>query len=152
VTLFDHAQISAELAEGDKGIAAVLDAHALEESQWNEATLYWMKRIGDDTLAHRERARVPLVYSEAFCQAQDALKPLPMMDTDGYAALVAAIQEMGSPAQPLAVRGLSTADYQRLSRQFAKTMASNPIEARRFFDRLQALQPPPEEERDHGEH
>lgn len=141
VTLFDHAQISAELAEGDRPLARVLDAHRLTEAQWNEATLYWMKRMGDDVLSHGENARIPLVYSDAFSKAQDALKPLPPMDVDGYAALVAAIQAAGSPAQPLAVRSLSTADYLRLSRHFAKVMATDPAEASRFFERLQALQP-----------
>ena len=145
VTLFDHAQISAELAEGDRPLATILEAHQLTEAQWNEATLYWMQRMGDDVMDHQERARIPIVYSDAFSKAQDALKPVPEMDVDGYAALVAAVQAAGSPAPPLAARALSTADYLRLSRHFAKLMASDPAQAKRFFESLQALQPPAEE-------
>jgi hypothetical protein len=122
----------------------LLEAHQLTESEWNEATLYWMKRMGDDTMKHAEHATIPIVYSDAFSKAQDALKPLPAMDIEGYAALVAAIQTAGSPAAPLAVRGLSNADYLRLSRHFAGAMAADPMLARQFFDLLQALQPPAE--------
>ncbi|WP_441292246.1 hypothetical protein ACSRUE_19220 [Sorangium sp. KYC3313] len=145
VTLFDHAQISAEIAEGDRALARLLEARGLTEAQWHEVTLYWTQRMGDDVMDHAERARIPLVYSDAFSKAQDALRPLPAMDVEGYAALVAAIQAAGSPAQPLAARGLSTADYLRLSRHFARAMAAAPEQARRFFEVLQALSPPAEE-------
>ncbi|KYF68179.1 hypothetical protein BE11_36390 [Sorangium cellulosum] len=145
VTLFDYAEISAELAEGDRALARVLEVRGLTEAQWNEATLYWMRRMGDDVMAHAERARIPIVYSDAFARAQDALKPLPAMDIEGYAALVGAIQATGSPAQPLAARGLSTADYLRLSRHFARAMAADAEQSRRFFEVLQSLAPPAEE-------
>lgn len=144
VTLFDHAQISAEIAEGDRPTSAVLEAHRLTEAQWNEVTLHWMKRMGDDVMKNRENARIAIVYSDAFAKAQDALKPLPPVDVEGYAALVAAIQRSGSPAPPLSARNLSNADYLRLSRHFARSMASDPAEAKRFFDTLQAHQPPAE--------
>lgn len=145
VTLFDHAQISAEVAEGDRPIGEVLRAHNLSEAQWNESTLFWTQRMGDDVLANAERARVPLVYSDAFSQAQDALKLVPAMEIEQYAELVAAIQAEGAPDHPLAVRGLKQADYLRLSRHFARSMASDPALAKRFFDRLQALEPPGDE-------
>jgi hypothetical protein len=139
ITLFDHAQIAAELAEGDQTLKAVLDAHELTESQWNESTLYWMQRMGDDVLANAERARIPIVYSDAFSQAQDAKKPLPPLDVEQYAELVAAVQAEGDPARPLAVRSLSNADYLRLSRHFAKAMAADAALSQRYFERLQAL-------------
>ncbi|WP_437841395.1 hypothetical protein [Sorangium sp. So ce1153] len=145
VTLIDHAQMSAELAEGDRALARVLETRGLTEAQWNESTLYWMQRMGDDVMDHAERARIPIVYSDFFAKAQDALKPLPAMDVEGYATLVAAIQAAGSPAQPLAARGLSTADYLRLSRHFARAMAADTELARRFFEVLQALAPPADE-------
>jgi hypothetical protein len=141
VTLFDHARISAELAEGDRTLEAVLEANRLTEAQWNEATLYWMKRMGDDALDHGERARIPLVYSEAFSKAQDALKPLPPMNVEGYAELVAAALATGSAADALAPRNLSNADYLRLSRHFAQVLASDPVQAKRYFDRLKELAP-----------
>ena len=145
VRLFDHAQLAAEVAEGDKPDAKLLEAHNLSEAAWNEATVYWMTRMGDDVMDHAEKARIPLVYSDAFSKAQDALKPLPAMDVDGYATLVAAIQHTGSPAQPLAARNLSTADYLPLSRHFAKAMAADAMRAQRLFESLQALGPEAEE-------
>jgi hypothetical protein len=141
VALFDHAQIAAEIAEGDRPQAAVLEAHRLTEAQWNEASIYWLQRMGDDVMANRENARIPLVYSDAFGQAQDALKPLPETDAASYAALVVAIQAAGGPADPLAARGLSTADYLRLSRHWARVLSSDPEQAKTFFEAYQALQP-----------
>ncbi len=138
ITLFDHAQIAAELAEGDRTLEAVLDARQLTESQWNESTLYWMQRMGDDVLANAEHARIPIVYSDAFSQAQDARKPLPPMTVEQYAELVAAVQAEADPAQPLAARSLSNADYLRLSRHFAKAMAADPALSQRYFERLEA--------------
>jgi hypothetical protein len=144
ITLFDHAQISAELAEGERPLAEVLDAHRISEAEWNESTQYWMKRLGDDVLVNAERARIPIVYSDAFGKAQDAIKPLAPMEVEQYAELVAAIQAEGSPDQPLAQRGLAQADYLRLSRHFARAMAADPALSKRFFDRLQALEAPSE--------
>jgi hypothetical protein len=138
ITLFDHAQIAAEIAEGDRPLQEVLDAHRLTAAAWNESTLYWMQRMGDDARANAERARIPIVYSDAFSRAQDARKPLPPMDVEGYADLVAAIQAAGDPAPPLAARSLSNADYLRLSRHFAKAMAADPELSQRYFERLQA--------------
>lgn len=145
VTLFDHAQIAAEVAEGDKPLRAVLEAHNLSETAWNETTMYWMTRMGDDVRDHAEKARIPVVYSDAFAKAQDALKPLPPMDIEGYATLVAAIQRAGSPARPLAARSLSVPDYLRLSRHFAKTMAQDPNQAQRYFDTLESFAPASEQ-------
>ena len=107
ITLFDHAQISAEIAEGNRFQADILQAHGLTESQWNEASLFWMNRIGEDVRVHGQDARIPLVYSDAFGKAQDALKLPLTMDAASYAKLVVDIQVAGGPTQPLAVRGLS---------------------------------------------
>lgn len=140
LTLFDHAQISAEIAEGDRPMAAVLTAHNLTEAQWNESTMYWMARIGNDALEHGQDARIPHVYSDAFGAAQDALKPVRAMDAASYAKLVVDIQRAGGPAQPLAARGLSTADYLRLSRHWAYILSTDPAQARTYFEAYQALQ------------
>jgi len=141
ITLFDHAQISAEIAEGDRSMAEVLKAHELSEAQWNESTIYWMSRMGDDVREHGQDARVPHVYSDAFGKAQNALKPVPPMDAASYAKLVVEIQLAGSPANPLALRALSTADYLRLSRHWARVLSSDPEQSKIFFEVYQALQP-----------
>lgn len=141
ITLFDHAQIAAAIAEGDRPIAEILEARRLAEAQWNESTTYWMTRIGDDVVEHGQEAKIPHVYSHAFSAAQDALKPVPPSDAASYAKLVVDIQLAGGPAQPLAVRGLSSADYLRLSRHWARVFPANPEQANLFFEAYQALQP-----------
>jgi hypothetical protein len=141
ITLFDHAQIAAEIAEGDRSIAAILEAHRLTETQWNESTVYWMTRMGDDVRDHGENARVAHVYSDAFAKAQEALQPVPRLDAASYAMLVVDIQQAGGPAQPLAARGLSTADYLRLSRHWARVLSTDPKEAEAFFAAYQQAQP-----------
>src|SRR5689334_15550577 len=102
ITLFDHAEISAEIAEETRPMAVILEARGLTEAKWTESTMYWMKRIGDDVLEHGQDARVPRVYSDAFGKAQDALKAAPEMDAATYAKLVVDIQLAGGPDQPLA--------------------------------------------------
>lgn len=141
ITLFDHAQVSAEIAEGDRSLEAVLEAHNLTEAEWNTSTMYWMSRLGDDVRDHGQDARIPHVYSDAFGKAQDALKPVPPMDAASYAQLVVDVQRAGGPAEPLAVRGLSVADYLRLSRHWARVLAADPEQSRIFFEVYQALQP-----------
>lgn len=141
VTLFDLAEISALIAEGDRPQALVLEARGLTEAQWNEASIHWLGRMGEDVMINKESARIPLVYSDAFGKAQDALKPLPETDAASYAALVVAIQMAGGPAQPLAARGLSTADYLRLSRHWARVLSTDAEQSKTFFEAYQALQP-----------
>jgi hypothetical protein len=102
-----------------------------------------MKRIGDDVLEHGQDARVPHVYSDAFSKAQDALKPVPEMDAATYAKLVVDVQIAGGPEQPLALRGLSTADYLRLSRHWARVLSTDPGQAAVFAEVYERLQPTP---------
>lgn len=143
VTLADHARISAQVAEGDRPLAEILEPLGLAEAAWNEATIHWMTRIGDDVQKNGKDAELPNVYSQAFGEAQDALKPLPPTDAASYAKLVVDVQLAGGPAQPLAARGLSTADYLRLSRHWAKVLSSDPAQMKIFFDTYQRLQPAP---------
>lgn len=139
ITLFDHAQIAAEIAEGDRTTADVLAARGLTDAQWNESTLYWTSKMGEDVQENGQHARIPLVYSDAFGQAQDALKPLPPMDAATYAALVVDIQREEGPERPLAARNLSTADYLRLSRHFARVLSTDPDQAAAYFEAYTAL-------------
>ena len=140
ITLFDQAAITAEIAEGAKPLQDVLKARGFTEAQWNESTIYWMQRIGDDVQEHGKDARVPIVYGEAFGKAQDALKPAPNMDAEAYAKLVVEIQRAGGPAKPLAARGLSVADYTRLARHWARVLSSDKEQADRFAEVYEMLQ------------
>lgn len=144
VTLEDHARISAQIAEGDRPLAAILEPLKLTEAAWNEATMHWMGRIGDETLARGKDAELPHVYSRAFSDAQDAIKPVPPSDAASYAKLVVDVQLAGGPARPLAARGLSMADYLRLSRHWAKVLSSDPEQEKIFSATYQELQPKPE--------
>lgn len=139
LTLFDHARISAEIAEGAPPFAEVLRRNDVSEAAWNESTIYWMKRLGDDVLANGQHARLPELYSSAFGQAQDGMKPVPAMTPVEYAELVAQILVAGGPAEPLAARNLSQADYLRASRRFARQFAAQPADAQAFADRFAAL-------------
>jgi hypothetical protein len=141
VSLAAHARIAAEIAEGNRSTAEVLDAHHLAEAAWNEATIHWMTRLGADVREHGQDARLPHLYSDAFAEAQTAQKPLPPTDAGSYATLVVDIQLAGGPTQPLAARGLSLADFLRLSRHWAKVLSSDPAEAALYFETFQALQP-----------
>lgn len=142
ITLFDHAQIAAEIAEGDQPITDVLSARGLSEEQWNESTVHWMQRMADDVLAHGENARIPIVYSDAFGSAQGALRPVAAMSPEAWAKLTVDIQRAGSTAAPLAARGLSQADYLRLARHFAALLSSDEAASAAFFRTYQSLQPP----------
>jgi hypothetical protein len=145
ITLFSHAEISALIAEGDRPMQDILKERDLTESQWVESTNHWMTRMGDDVLQNGQHARIAHVYSDAFSKAQDAIKPSPPMEPEAYAKLVVDIQQAGGPHDPLAERGLSTADYLRLSRRWAAVLSSDPAQNARFFQTYTALQPPPAE-------
>lgn len=139
VTLFDHAEISAALAEGDRTEAEILEARGLGAETWQEASLFWMTRMGDDVRDHGEKARMPIVYSDAFSAAQDALRPVPPMDAEGYAALTVEVQRAGGPAEPLARRGLSQADFMRLARHFARVLSSDPAQNKLFVEAFERM-------------
>lgn len=141
VTLAQHAAISAEMAEGDRPAGDILYRHGLTEAAWTAATLEWMTRLAADVRVHGEKATRPLLYSGAFARAQDALKPLPAMDARAYAALLVAVEVAGGPAPALRARGLSLPDFLRLSRHFARVLASDPEETRAFFTTYLALLP-----------
>lgn len=146
LTLFDHATISAEIAEARMPLVEILAARSLVEAQWNEATAFWMGRMLEDVRAHRERARVAIVYSGAFGDAQDALAPVPPMSPEAYADLLADAQRDGDPKRALAARNLTQADYQRIGRHFARRLSADAGEAQRFIDRFAARTAPPDPE------
>lgn len=143
VSLEDQARITAEIAEGDRPQAKVLEANKLSEPAWNEVTLFWMQKLSDDVQKNGDRARLPHVYSDAYAKAQGALKPLPEMDARGWAALTVAIQTAGDSGPPLAARALSQADFLRLARHWARVLSSDPEQAAVYFDAYQSLQPKP---------
>lgn len=141
--LADHAAIAAELAEGVRPSADVLADHGLDESRWAAATRYWMGRLADDARRLGADCRLAIDYSQAFAAAQDRLKTVVELTPEQFAELVVAIQRRGSPKHPLGERGLSLADYTRLSRHFAALFTSDARAQQRFFDTFVRLQPKP---------
>lgn len=136
LTLFDHAAITAEIAERREAPAAVLARRGLTESAWNDATAYWMQRMLDDAVQNKDQARVVHVYGKAFGDAQDALAPPRPITVEEWADLTAETLAEGDPAGPLAKRSLSAADHQRLVRRFARELAADPDAAARYAQRF----------------
>jgi hypothetical protein len=108
-------------------------------------TRQWLERIAADAAENGADARLAVEYAEAFGAAQDALAPPPPMTPEEYAILTVAVQRKGSPARPLAERGLTLADYTRLARHFARLFVADPSAEKRFFDAFLLLQPKPDE-------
>jgi hypothetical protein len=122
VDLIAYAEISADVAEGDRPVADILAARGLTEAQWVEACVFWGQRMAEDA---REGGRVTLAFSEAFCKAQDGKRPLPPLSVEDWAALTLEIETHGSAPRALAARNLSLADHSRLVRHWAKALASD---------------------------
>lgn len=141
IELEQHARIAAALAEGGRPQAEVLEGFRVTESQWNDSTGYWMNELAGDAQKNGAQAKLPILYSNAYSEAQDALAPVPQMSPEEWAQLTVELQSEGGPGQPLARRNLSLADYLRLARHFAKRLSSDPDEQQKFFDRYLALQP-----------
>jgi hypothetical protein len=130
------------MAEGDRSLADVLRANALTEEQWSDATRYWSARMADDARESAELSvppRVVLDFSEAFAKAQDALRPLPVLDPRGWAALKRDVDERG-PGKALADRQLRLADYSRLVRYWAKRIANDPVARAAVDDEMDAFE------------
>lgn len=124
-----YAEISAELAEGDRPVADVLRERGLTDAQWSDATAFWTRRMAED--ARTGEPRIALEFSDAFARAQDARRPLVPLSVEEWARLRSDIDADGV-APSLAARGLRLADYSRLVRHWAKALASSPELARAY--------------------
>ena len=106
----------------DRPLAEVLAKESLTDAQWTEVTLFWAHRMGED--ARSAEPRVAVAFSDAFAKAQDALKPVVALSTEAWDALVLAIDDApDGPTGVLAERGLSMADFFRLTRHWAHALA-----------------------------
>jgi hypothetical protein len=135
-TLEQFAAIAAELAEGDRMASDVLKAHGLSEKGWRELSEQYHCVITADALASDE-PRLAEDHAASFARAQEALKPAPEMTPEGWAELVVQIGS-GNAEAALASRSLSSADYLRLSRHWAKTLGQDRAAAQRYAAGLYA--------------
>lgn len=129
IDLVAYAEISAELAEGDRPLAEVLRERGLTDAQWSDATIFWTRTMAED--ARGGEPRLALEFSDAFARAQDARRPLVPLSVEEWARLRNDIDADGVAAS-LAARGLSLSDYARLVRHWAKALATSPDLARAY--------------------
>lgn len=126
IDLLAYAEISADIAEGDRPIAEILRERSLTDEQWVEVATFWNRRMAESAqpdVSGNAEPRVALLFSEAFARAQDQKRPLVPLSVEDWAKLVHETREEGvGPA--LARRGLRTADYARLVRYWAKALAT----------------------------
>lgn len=128
IDLLRYATISADLAEGDRPLADVLQTHGVTADAWTAANREWADRMATDA---RDSAllgvppRVTLDFAEAFADAQDRKRPLLALDPKGWWTLKRDVDARG-PKKALAERGLRLADYTRLVRFWAKAAATDP--------------------------
>lgn len=125
-----YAAVCADLAEGDARPGAVLAARGLDDGRWVEIALDWGRRLTADASAGGG-ATLAMTFSAAFARAQDAKRPLPAMDAEGWGTFVADADHLGL-ARALAARRLSLADHSRLVRHWAKALAIDPALHARF--------------------
>jgi hypothetical protein len=139
IDLETFAIISAEIAEGDRSLLAILDAHELTENDWLVASMHYNQLLAAD-----DAGAMGAEFSAAFTRAQDALRPLPAMEPEDWAELQHLVATNGNGV--LASRGLSTPDFLRLSRHWAKRLGKDPPLAKRyhraFFDAVRRLGKP----------
>lgn len=122
IDLLRYATISADLAEGDRTMSEVLEAHGISQEAWDAASKRWTTAMAEGARVSPELA---IAFSDAFAAAQDAKKALPPYDVLGWATLVNDVEEIGL-ARALAKRQISKADYFRLVRHWAKAIATDP--------------------------
>lgn len=135
VDLVLYASVSSDLAEGDATVPAVLARHGLDARRWAHASSVWTRRVTVDALG--EERPLATRYSDAFTARQDAYRPVPPMSPEAWAELVV---EMGRDgATPLAARGLSSSDYLRLSRHWARALGGSPELSERYSQRFYEL-------------
>jgi len=128
IDLATYARISADIAEGDVPVSAILEREKLTDAEWTAVTVRWSQRM-----AEPGQAGFALEFSDAFAAAQDAKKALPKLGVEDWARLVTAMEEdTRGPVPALRAQGLGLADHARLVRHWAKRLASDPALARAY--------------------
>ncbi|MBK8255230.1 MAG: hypothetical protein IPK82_21535 [Polyangiaceae bacterium] len=132
MTLEQVAAIKAALAEAGATLANVLAAHSLTRDEWKRAETHYLEQMAQEALAGGE-PNVAETFAAAFAKAQDALAPVPNLTVEEWARLRFAISVVGVE-KAVAARGLSTADYLRAERHFARVFARDAAAAERYSE------------------
>ena len=116
VSLEAYARISAEVAEGRRDAGDILREKQLTQVQWLAVEQEWAIRIAAAAL--RGDLSFAQDYDQAYVEAQSALGPEQPTHTLADFASIAAELELAQDTAPvvLARRGLTIADFARLSR------------------------------------
>jgi hypothetical protein len=137
VTFAAFAEISASIAEGDRPRDAILSARGLSAAAWDEVSAHYNGLIAADAVD--ADGALAEAFAAEFARAQDALKPVPAMTPEEWAQVASAVAGPDGAAA-LDARGLSSADYLRLSRRWARDLAHDPALARRYFAAMYAIE------------
>ncbi len=130
-TIPEIASIAAAIAEGDRPAEAVLTERGLTLPRWRDISTRAAYLLAEDEAAAD-------AYAEAYCRAQDALRPVPDLTPEQWAELCMEMAADGPEA--LARRSLRHADWLRLSRRWAGALARERSLAARYEKRLFALE------------
>lgn len=141
VSLVDYATICAAICEGDRTSTEVLAQRGLDDRTWASVSLAWMRRMAEDVQSNGEKAKLPMLYADAFGRAQASHKAVVAMSVEDWARLTVDIMSEGAPGPALLARKLSSADYLRLARHFATLLSTDSVAARQFETTFAALQP-----------
>ncbi|WP_437646538.1 hypothetical protein [Sorangium sp. So ce362] len=130
VGIEDFATIGAAIAEGDHPLEDVLRAFGLTTAQWDAISAQHTRRIAADAFEN-DPSTLADAYAAAFARAQDALRPVPAMTPENWAAVATEVAARGDEA--LVTRGLRRPDFLRLSRHWARELSRSPAVAKRYF-------------------
>ncbi len=124
------------MAEGDRPQDVVLASFGLSDLEWLEAQVVWNRALAEDEVADGELASA---FGSHFAAAQDALKPVPELTPEQWAAAEDDVAEHGMAG--LKEHRLSEGDFARLKRRWAATMAADRSAAERYRAALFARHP-----------
>jgi hypothetical protein len=131
------AEVSAEIAEGDRPLTEILGLRGLSPEVWREVSAFYTRLIAD-AMESDDTGPADL-FTAAFVRAQDAQRPIAPMTPEEWAALVMDVSRAGTEPV-LSARGISSAHYLRLSRHWAKVLAGDKAQAQRYFQAFYALE------------
>lgn len=137
-SLETYAGICAALAEGDRTLPQVLESFDVKEEAWTEGQVLWARALAEDEMEGLGQGLAD-AYGQAYARAQDALKPLPQLTPEQWAAVQHDAARDGIAG--LAVHAVTEADYARLSRHWIATLASDRELAARYNAALYARHP-----------
>lgn len=122
-SLEHHASVRAALAEGF-ALAAVLEVERIDGRAWEEIDAGWTARIVED---RRTGGQMFAAYEAALAQAEERLSRRVHPLDDDLGAWVAFLQAFSGDGDPVALLrklGLGPNDIARLSRRWARKLAS----------------------------